>query len=60
MVTIIDCLFYASDSLSGDVSFYYIAKLIVAWLYLEPEQKMEEKILVSSSSSGSFEGNRFM
>ena len=27
LVTIIDCLFYASDSLSYDVSLEYIAKL---------------------------------
>ena len=32
-MTIIDCLFYASDNLSGDVSREYIAKLLVAWLY---------------------------
>ena len=32
-MTIIDCLFYASDSLSRDVSWeYIIAKLLVAWL----------------------------
>ena len=29
----IDCLFYASNSLSRDVSWEYIAKLVVAWLY---------------------------
>ena len=32
---IIDCLFYASDSLSWDVSWEYIAKLLVAWLYMK-------------------------
>ena len=32
-MTKIDCLFHASDSLSGDVSWEYIAKLLVAWLY---------------------------
>ena len=31
-VTIIDRLFYASNNLSLDVSFEYIAKLVVAWL----------------------------
>ena len=31
--TIIDCLFYVSGSLSGDVSWEYMAKLLVAWLY---------------------------
>ena len=31
-MTIIDSLFYASDSLSWDVSLEYIAKLVVAWL----------------------------
>ena len=31
---IIDCLFYASDSLSWDVSWEYIAKLLAAWLYI--------------------------
>ena len=34
-VTIIYCLCYASDSLSWDVSLEYIAKLIVAWLYID-------------------------
>ena len=33
-MAIIDCLFYASDSLSRDVSWGNIAKLLVAWLYL--------------------------
>ena len=33
-MTIIDCLFYAFDSLSYDVSLEYIAKLVVAWLYI--------------------------
>ena len=32
-MTIIDRLGYASDSLSWDVSFEYIAKMVVAWLY---------------------------
>ena len=32
-VTIIECLFYASDSLSWDVSWMYIANLEIAWLY---------------------------
>ena len=32
-MTIIDCLFYASDSLSGDVSWECIAKFLVTWLY---------------------------
>ena len=34
-MTIIDLLylFYACDSLSLDVSWEYIAKLLVAWLY---------------------------
>ena len=33
-MTIIDRLFYASDSFSWDVSWEYIAKLLkVAWLY---------------------------
>ena len=32
-MTIIDCLFYASDSLSRAVSWDYIAKLLVAWFY---------------------------
>ena len=32
-MTIIDCLWYASDSLSRDVSWEVIAKLLVAWLY---------------------------
>ena len=32
-MTIIDSLFYASDSLSGDVSLEFVAKLIVAWMY---------------------------
>ena len=31
-ITIIDCLFYASDILSRDVTWEYIAKLLVAWL----------------------------
>ena len=31
-MTIMDCLFYASDSLSLDVSLECIAKLVVAWL----------------------------
>ena len=31
-MAILDCLFYASGSLSGDVSWEYIAKLLVAWL----------------------------
>ena len=31
-MAIIDCLFYASDSLLSDVSSEYIAKLLVAWL----------------------------
>ena len=31
-MAIIECLFYASDSLSWDVSWEYIAKLLVAWL----------------------------
>ena len=38
-MTIIDCLFYASDSLSSDVSWEYIAKLPVAWLYVGQETK---------------------
>ena len=33
-MTIIDCLFYASGSLSWHVSWEYIAKLVVAWLYI--------------------------
>ena len=32
-MTIIDCLFYSSGSLSWDFSWEYIAKLLVAWLY---------------------------
>ena len=32
-MTMIDCLFYASDSLSWDVSLKCIAKLVVVWLY---------------------------
>ena len=32
-MTIIDCQFYASDSLSWDVSWACISKLLVAWLY---------------------------
>ena len=31
-MTVIDCLFYASGSLSSDVSREYIAKLLVVWL----------------------------
>ena len=31
-MTIIDCPCYASGSLSSDVSWEYIAKLLVAWL----------------------------
>ena len=34
-MTILDCRFYASDSLIWDVSLEYIAKLVVAWLYTE-------------------------
>ena len=37
-MTIIDCLFYASDSLSWDVSWEYIAKFLVVWLYCIVEQ----------------------
>ena len=33
-MTILDCLFYAFDSLSWDVSLEDIAKLVVAWLYI--------------------------
>ena len=32
LMTIKDCLFYASGSLSSDVSWEYIAILLVAWL----------------------------
>ena len=31
-MTIINCLFYASDSLSIDVSLESVAKSVVAWL----------------------------
>ena len=34
-MTIIDCLFYPSDSLSSDFLSEFIAKLLVAWLYQE-------------------------
>ena len=34
-MTIIDCLFYAFDSLSHDVLLENIAKLVVVWLYFE-------------------------
>ena len=33
-MAIIGCLFYASVSLSSDVSWAYIVKLLVVWLYL--------------------------
>ena len=32
LMTILDCRFYAPGSLSWDVSWEYIAKLLVAWL----------------------------
>ena len=38
-MTIIDCLLYASDSLSRDVSWEYIAKLLVVWLYCIGDQE---------------------
>ena len=33
-MTIINCLFYASGSLTRDVSLEYTAILLVAWLYM--------------------------
>ena len=39
-MTILDCLFYAFDSLSWEVSLEDIAKLVVAWLYNTPYYNM--------------------
>ena len=47
-MTIIDFLFFASDCLSWDVSWEYIAKLLVAWLYILTCEELEEQEEYSS------------
>ena len=42
-MTIIDCLFYAFDSLSLDISLEYVAKLAVAMLYAITQAKQDTK-----------------
>ena len=54
-MTIIDYLFYAADSLSYDVSWEYIAKLLVAWFYYTESPYFDiYRTCVSTSAYGLF------